>query len=58
MKKKSHSDHDGLAVIKQLIDCAAINHPAVIIPREKTLPALLRANPPHEFLRRLKAFSN
>jgi hypothetical protein len=48
----------GLAVMKQLIELAAANHPAVRIPRTKTLAALPRANPPGEFLRRLKMSNN
>jgi hypothetical protein len=59
MKKSLSKDDDaGFAVIKKLIDLASVNHPAVRIPSTKTLDALLRQNPPNEFLRRLKAFRN
>ena len=48
----------GGEAVKLLIDLTAIGHPAVRIPKEKTLPALLRANPREAFLRRLAASNN
>ena len=44
--------------LKLLIDKAAANHPAVVIPRERTLVELLRVNPLKDFLRRLQAANN
>jgi hypothetical protein len=52
VKKLSGSD-----VIKLLIELTAIEHPVVRIPKKKTFVALLKANPPKEFLRRLEAFN-
>jgi len=41
-----------------LMKLAVIGHPTVRIPKEKTLLALLRANPREDFLRRLTASNN
>ncbi len=41
-----------------LVNMAALNHPAVRILKRKTLPALLLANSPKDFLRRLAASNN
>jgi hypothetical protein len=47
-----------LDTFRLLVDMTAINHPAVRIPKRKTLPALLLANPPNDFLRRLAVSNN
>jgi hypothetical protein len=52
-KKRSRRE-----VFKLLMNLTAVGHPAVRIPKEKTLAALLRANPREEFLRRLAASLN
>jgi hypothetical protein len=49
---------NGEQAVKALIDATAIAHPAVIIPKEKSLPALIHANPRADFLRRLAAANN
>jgi len=41
-----------------LCNMAMIYHPAVRIPKRKTLVALINANPRADFLRRLAAFNN
>jgi hypothetical protein len=43
-------------VFKLLCEMAAIERPSVVIPKDRTLVALLRANPINDFLRRLEAF--
>jgi hypothetical protein len=49
---------NGKQAFKALIDAMAIAHPAVIMPKEKSLPALIHANPRADFLRRLAAANN
>jgi hypothetical protein len=56
--KKLKANPKGSEVLRLLIDLAAIEHPAVVIPERKTLADLIRANPPAEFLRRWRTHNN
>ena len=60
--ERGHLDPYGNLNNKQaftaLIDALIIGHPAVIIPKERSLPTLIRANPRADFLRRLAAANN
>jgi hypothetical protein len=54
--KKTHIKKKPGPLFKLLCELAVIEHPAVVIPTERTLEGLIRANPPEEFRRRLEAF--